>query len=197
MPAEVAAGIAQVVATVTARRERSDEVLQHAAAAFWAAVVDGYPGVETGEVGPDETATIEPAMRAALQRWLRHNRPAEGIAATRRDAGDIVACRTAAAVERLLPIAAQLDRPALADLVYQTAHADAERLAAARDFAHIGDGTATQYLHDRADDLIGEARQAGVPGAVELLVTLLGKRRATKELTDTPSRWRNTMQDGG
>ena len=169
---------------MTARRERVDEVLQQAAQAFWAAVAGGYPEVETGEFGPDEAVSLELAMRTALHRWLLYNRPAEGIAATRLDAGDIVAARTAAGVDRLLPIAAQLDEPVLADLLYQTAHADAERLAAARDFTHIGDGTATEYLHDRADDLIIAARQAGLPATVELLVDLIGARRAEKDLTD-------------
>ncbi len=183
-PAQIAGMIARVVRDTEDRWQRVEDVLEQAGEAFWGAVAKGFPEVTSGDFGPDETLTIEQAMRKAMLLWLYYNRPEEGVAPTRAAGDAIVEARAEATAARLLPIAEQIDPDELWYLLHDTAHAQAEDEFIYGDFGPIGDDAAREALKDRADDRVNEARQEGPLGAVRLLVDAVGERRAEKDLRE-------------
>lgn len=166
-----------------ARRQRFEDAVEKATAGMWDALAAAYPEVTTGDFGPGETMVIEQTIRAAAKLWLHYNQPDEGIAPTTSAAGEIVAARKAAAVERLTPWARIIDSLGtfpLGDLVREAADTYRNEVLAGRDFHPIADDAAADGLYQRTEHMIDETE--GVADMVSVLVGLLGEYRAEKLL---------------
>jgi len=82
--AEYARIIADLVEVAKARVNRIAAAQEAARDAFWAALADQFPEVDSGDFGPGETLALEEATNEAVRTWLYYNVSREtGLAAPR------------------------------------------------------------------------------------------------------------------
>lgn len=184
-PAAVAALIVSAVRDVEARRERITAAVEAAESAFWGAIVDAFPEVESGDFPIEAELLFARAQHQAVQLWLSLNAPPERIAATLSAALHIVSKRDKAAIERIEQhiTASRISDGDLSDLVYDVAFEDVDRLLADGDFYPIGEQTAQEELRARASDLASDANNSGVESQAEVLYDVLGEDKACERIT--------------
>jgi hypothetical protein len=54
---------------------RFEQASQDAEEAFWGAIANAYPEIETGDLGPDVVMPLIENMKIAMAAWLVGNRP--------------------------------------------------------------------------------------------------------------------------
>lgn len=184
-PEQVAERMAALVHRVEGQRHRLNLAAEQATEAMWGGVVKAYPEVTTGEFGPGETIELEQMIRGMLTLWLIYNRPAEGIAATKEAAAEIVAARRDAAIDRIHPmvtVVREADPDALCDLIHETLQDDAARRAAGYDNKVHPDWLVWSAIYERAATMHEQATTARAGDVAALLVDHLGEYRTIKAL---------------